>query len=83
MSITVYTKPACVQCNPGYLQSSGQTWHHVRHGRHQPGLRGAGLRDGAGLSAGPRGGRPRTSTGPASGPIASRHLQARRSALSE
>ena len=53
MTITVYTKPACVQCNATYkaLDKQGIAYDKVDISLE---VRGARLRDGAGLSAGAR-----------------------------
>ena len=39
-TVTVYTKPACVQCNATY-KALDKAGHRLREGRHHRGLRGA------------------------------------------
>ena len=79
MTITVYTKPACVQCNATYkaLDKQGLDYEIVDITEDAGGAR---LRDGAGVPAGTRRGGRATSTGRASGPTASRLWPVRRAA---
>ncbi len=73
MTITVYTKPACVQCNATY-RALDKAGHRVRQGRHHRGTPRRGTTSWPSATCRRPSWWPVTSTGRASVPTASRRL---------